>query len=202
MIKTIDFYFDFASPYAYFALAKLEALAAAQAAEIAWRPFLLWAARKHFAMTPPMDEGPKGGYMPMDMQRSAAFHGLPFVMPDSFGKSSHLAARCFYGLKAARPEVLMDYTKAVFNAHFAQNRDIADAAVLAEIGGHLELTEAVCAEAMQSQTARDALAAAVERAVADKVWGSPFFILDGEPFFGADRLPQLEWRLAEGEGKS
>lgn len=195
MTRTIEFYFDFASPYAYFSLAGLQALEAAQGCTVAWRPILLWAVRQRFEMTPPMEDGAKGGYLPLDMARSAAFHGVPFVMPESFGRSTHLAARFFYGLAGERPEAALGFAQAVFGAHFADSANIADAAVLVEIGSRLGLAPAESTEMMQGQASRDALARAVETAVERRVWGSPFFILGDEPFFGADRLPQLEWRL-------
>ena len=50
---------------------------------------------------------------------------------------------------------------------------------------------------MNGPLGRARLAAAVDAAVADKVCGSPYFIVDGEPFFGADRLPQIAWRLGQ-----
>ena len=50
--------------------------------------------------------------------------------------------------------------------------------------------------AIDGPVGRERLAAAVADAVAAGVFGSPFVILDGEPFFGADRLPQIAWRLS------
>ena len=55
---------------------------------------------------------------------------------------------------------------------------------------------------MEGPLGRERLAAAVDAAIADKVCGSPFFIIDGEPFFGADRLPQIAWRLSQANAVS
>jgi 2-hydroxychromene-2-carboxylate isomerase len=196
MPRTIEFYFDFASPYAYFSLARLEALAQARGCTIAWRPILLWAVRQRFEMIPPMEDGPRADYIRNDMMRSAAFHDVPFVLPDSFGRSTHLAARLLYGLGESRPELVPRFAHAVFEAHFVCNGDIADARLLAGVGAVLGLPHAVSERLMTEQSSRDALAAAIDEAGERQVWGSPFFFLDGEAFFGADRLPQLDWRLA------
>jgi 2-hydroxychromene-2-carboxylate isomerase len=50
---------------------------------------------------------------------------------------------------------------------------------------------------MEGPLGRQRLGEAIERAVADHVCGSPYFLVDGEGFFGADRLPQIAWRLGQ-----
>lgn len=198
MTRTIRFFFDFASPYAYFSIRRLEGIAAKRGCVIVWTPILLWAVRTHFGMTPPMEDGPKAAYLTADTERSAAFHGVEFTMPDSFGKSSHLAARLFYGLGEGERQV--PYAKAVFAAHFTENMDIANPEILALIAQRAGISQSECADLTAAQVSKDALARAVQEAIDSEVWGSPFFTLDGEGFFGADRLPQLDWRLASRAG--
>lgn len=194
MTGKIRFFFDFASPFAYFSLAGLEEIAARHGRDIVWTPILLWVARKHFGMTPPMNDGAKGPYLMADTERSAAFHGVPFLMPDSFGKSSHMAARLFYGL--GDPARQVPFARAVFAAHFTENADIADLETVVSIAECAGISRSEAAELASAQSSKDALAAATQSAIDCNVWGSPFFILDGEGFFGADRLPQLDWRLS------
>lgn len=197
MPRQIDFYFDFGSPFAYFSVGSLERIAADHNCTVVWTPILLWAVRKHFQMTPPMEDGAKAHYMLADIERSAAFHGVPYKTPDSFGKSSHLAARLFYGLDGSDRRI--PFVKAVFAAHFAESADIADPGTLAGIAQDCGIDRDKATALATAQSSKDALAAATQRAIDDRVWGSPYFILDGESFFGADRLPQLEWRLSGGK---
>ncbi|MDF1749585.1 MAG: 2-hydroxychromene-2-carboxylate isomerase [Alphaproteobacteria bacterium] len=197
MTNRVDFFFDFGSPYAYCCLKDVIALPQKYDCAVVWHPFLLWTARKHFEMTPPMEDGPKALYMRQDIERSAEFHGVPFVLPQTFGKSTHSAARLFYGLQQAHPGLEIDFTAGVFAAHFGQGLDISDTAVLTKICMDLNIPADEAQDLLTAQTSRDALASANEQAVEQKVWGSPYFILKGESFFGADRLPQLDWRLAQ-----
>lgn len=86
----------------------------------------------------------------------------------------------------------------MFNAFFRDGRDITDKAELATVAVEAGIDAAAAEEGMSGQRGRELLAAAVAQGVADGVIGSPFFIIDGERFFGADRLPQIGWRLGHG----
>ncbi|MEX3009592.1 2-hydroxychromene-2-carboxylate isomerase [Hoeflea sp. TYP-13] len=197
----IEVYFDFVSPYAYFSLNRLDALAARHGLQVSYRPILLWAVRRALKMSPPMDDEPKGTYLLDDMARSARFFGLPYRMPDAFPISTHLAARAYYGLAAIDPLRLRPFMHSVFDAYFTQNQDISDEDVLRKIGGHYGLDPETLTELMTGDGPREALVLANDDAVARGVWGSPFVFIDDEAFFGADRLPQIEWHLASrGQG--
>jgi len=201
MAEPIRFYFDFASPYAYFALDRVERLAAAHGRRVEWRPVLLWAVLKAHAIAPPLDAPAKHDYFVTDMPRSAAFYGVDYRQPETLGRSSHRAARLYYALVANAPERARAFGRAVFAAFFADGVDISREDELVRIAAGLAIEPAMALEAMNGDVGRARLAAAVETAVADRVTGSPFFIVDGEPFFGVDRLPQIEWRLSQNRPK-
>lgn len=195
MPAPIRFYFDFASPYAWFAVPGLTRLAAEAGRAVEWRPVLLWALLKAQGLPPPMETAAKRAYMLKDMERSAAFLGVPFVPPEEMAISTHLAARLFYTLAEEAPERAEAFARAVFSAHLAERRRITDPAVLAQIASAHGLAPDAAAAAMGAPEAKASLAQAVDEAAADGACGSPFFVLDGEGFFGADRLPQMAWRL-------
>ena len=87
----------------------------------------------------------------------------------------------------------------VFAAFFTHDEDISDAEIVTQIASRHGIAAAEAQYAMNGPLGRERLAAAVDAAIADKVCGSPFFIIDGEPFFGADRLPQVAWRLQQSQ---
>lgn len=192
--EPIRFWFDFASPYAYFAVPGLEELAARHNRTIEWRPILLFAVFRAHGIAAPLEVPARNSYFFKDFARSAAFFGLPLAEPVKIPFASHLAARLFYGLAAEAPEAAVPYAKAVLARFFGRGEDIASVPglqdVMASLGHDHARTEALIA------SGRDALAAAVDQAIAEGVVGSPFTVVDGEGFFGADRLPQIEWRLA------
>jgi 2-hydroxychromene-2-carboxylate isomerase len=196
MPAPIRFYFDFASPYAWFALPGITRLAVAHGRDIDFKPVLMWAILKEQGIAPPANSSAKWSYLLADMVRSADFYGVPYRHPRQLPLSSHRAARLYYAIEHADPGRARRFGESVLSAFFVEERDISDRDVLVELAGRHGLSSDTSREAMEGGYGRSRLAAAVVEAVADGVCGSPFFILDGEPFFGADRLPQIEWRLA------
>lgn len=195
-MEPIVFYFDFASPYAYFAADGIERIAAEHGRTVEWRAFLAWAAFKAHGISPPMDVPAKHAYFITDMIRSAAFHGVPYRQP-KLPVSAHRAARLFHVVAAKNPDTARTFARKAFAAFFAEGEDIATEATVLRIAGECGIVEDAAREAIEGPLGRALLAAAVDRAVADGVCGSPFFLVDGEPFFGADRLPQIAWRLSQ-----
>ena len=200
MPAPIRFYFDFASPYAYFALRQIEALAEQHARAIEFRPVLLWAVLKAHGVASPLESPVKWAYSLRDMARSAAYHGVPYRQPAQLPFSSHLAARLYHAVVQDRPDAAPALAHRILDALFADGEDISQPEIVHALGVAHGLEPAAVQEAMDGEAGRRCLAETIDLAVADQVCGSPFFILDGEGFFGADRLPQLAWRLAQAEG--
>ena len=196
----IRFYFDFASPYAYFALADIEAAGREFGRPVEWRPILLWAVFKAHGIAAPMDAPARRDYLVNDMRRSAAFFGLPYVHPERMPISSHLAARLYYAVTQEEPERAGRLARRIFSAFFAEGLDISDEAVMLRLAGEVGMGPEQAAQAMKGPQGRALLEGAVAAAIADGVVGSPYFVVDGEGFFGADRLPQLRWFLSKGSG--
>lgn len=202
MPAPIRFYMDFASPYAYFARPGIERLAAAHGREIEWRPVLVWAVLTAQKIAPPMEAPARMRYFLTDMARSAAFHSLPYRHPSKFPISAHRAARLYYAIAETDVAKARAFGKAALAAFFADDADITSEAVLVGLAEEHGIAPDAAREAMDGAPGRERLAAMVDAAIADGVTGSPFFIIDGEPFFGADRLPQIEWRLGNPAGTS
>lgn len=193
--QPIEVWLDFASPYAYFAMRQLKRLAIASGRQLIWRPVILWAVLKAQGIPAPSASTAKWSYLLRDMKRSAEFYGLPFVQP-KFPLSAHLAARMFYGITRKRPEISDALVSAILDAHMGEGAMITNKEVLSKIAYQLDIARADAFESIDGPEGRALLEAAVKEGIEQGVIGSPFIILDGEPFFGADRLPQLEWRIA------
>ncbi|QTL04018.1 2-hydroxychromene-2-carboxylate isomerase [Aquabacter sp. L1I39] len=201
MADPIRFYFDFSSPYAWFALDRLEHLARMHQREIVWRPVLLWAVFKAQGIPVPLEAPAKRAYLIADMERSAAFYGVPFRLPDVLGVSTHLAARLFYAMTQDRPHIAPALARTLLRAHLAENRPLTEEAVLLACAAAFGWGPEEARAALQAAACKQQLVAAVDEAVALGVIGSPFFVVDGEGFFGVDRLPHVAWRLAgSGQG--
>jgi 2-hydroxychromene-2-carboxylate isomerase len=194
----IVFYFDFASPYAYFALDRIEALGRAAGRDVEWRPVLAWAIFKELGIAAPTEVPAKREYMFADMKRSAEYFGVPYIHPAKMPASAHLATRLYLALADQDAALAQRFGRALFNAFFREERDITEKAEVLAIAAETGIDTATAEDGMNGAHGRELLAAAVAQGVADGVIGSPFFIIDGERFFGADRLPQISWRLGHG----
>ena len=197
--RPIRFYFDFASPYGYFAAREIDRLAAEFGREVEWRPILMWAVLKAHGIAAPLDAPARRAYLLNDMKRSAAFFGAPYAEPAKLPVSTHLAARLYHAVAAQDAQKARTLAHRLLSAYCAERRDIADEATLASLAAEVGIDAATTAEGVKGPRGRALLEEAVAEAVAAGVIGSPYFVLDGEGLFGADRLPQLRWLLSGGK---
>jgi 2-hydroxychromene-2-carboxylate isomerase len=204
----VDFWFDFASPYAYLLSEKLDTLAARHGRVVRWRPVLLFAVLRALELPAPLASPAKRAYMLRDFERSARHLGVPFRLPEAFSVSAmspvspattQHAARAFYLIDRLAPAAAVCFARQVFRAYFRHGALIDRLALVADWAAAAapSLGEPARVAAMlQAAEAKLLLADAIDAAVRQRVFGSPFVVVDGEPFFGADRLPQIEAVLA------
>ena len=192
----LEFYFDFSSPYGYLAAERVDELAAKYGRKVKWRPVLLGVIFKATGAAPLTSVPFKGEYSKLDFVRSARFMGIPYNPPSRFPLPTQVAARAYYWLHDRDCAMARAFAKAVYRAFFVDDRDISDMNVVLDIACDVGADRAAVAEAVESAEIKDRLKAEVAAALEKGVFGSPYIVCDGEPFFGADRLPQLEARLA------
>ncbi|HEX7643722.1 MAG TPA: 2-hydroxychromene-2-carboxylate isomerase [Burkholderiaceae bacterium] len=196
----IDFYFDFSSPYGYFAATRIDELAAKYGRKVKWHPVLLGVVFKHSGAAPLTMVPLKGEYSLHDFQRTARFHGIAFNFPSVFPIASQHAARAVLWLQAnAGEDKARAFAKAAYRAFFVDNKDISDLANLQAVMAQEGLDVAQLTEAINQPAIKEQLKQEVEQAIARKVFGSPYIIVDGEPFWGFDRFDQLEATLKSGK---
>lgn len=194
----LDFYFDFSSPYGYFAAEKLDELAARYGRSVLWHPFLLGATFKVTGLGPLPSIPLKGAYSLHDIQRSARYFGLPYRQPSSFPLPTQHAARAFLWINDRDPALARQFGLAIYRAYFVDDQNISDLAVVLDVATGLRLDRDELSAVLGSAEIKTRLIAESELALARGVFGSPFIFVDGEAFWGADRLSQVEKWLAEG----
>ena len=194
----LQFFFDFSSPYGYLAAEKIDALAARHGRTVDWRPMLLGVVFKHTGGAPLTEVPVKGPYSKRDFARSARFHGVEFNMPPVFPIPAQAPARIVLWAKQKNAAEGAKAAKALYRAYFVDGLDISKPDVAAEVAGRAGFDAAAARAAVDDPAIKDALKREVEAAIAAGVFGSPFVIVDGEPFWGMDRFDQLERWLAQG----
>ena len=196
----VRFYFDFISPFGYFASLRIDALAARYGRQVEWTSMLLGISVLKVMKIPAIVDLPlKGAYVIRDAKRYARQNGVEFRRPEAAPASRPVeAGRLFAWAKACDPARSKHVAAAIYRSYFVDGRDIAEPAVLRECCVGAGLDWKAYEAARESGEAAQLLRRNVDESIAAGVFGSPFFIVDGEPFFGAEKLPVVEEWIASG----
>jgi 2-hydroxychromene-2-carboxylate isomerase len=198
MPQPIEFFFDFSSPYGYLASRKIDELGAKYGREVVWKPILLGAVFKLTGMAPLVAIPMKGDYVQRDFTRFARLLRVDFKLPDPFPFSSIHAVRSFWWMEAQDPTAARHLARHLYNKAFSGN-DIASAQAVAATAAEIGIDSAALLAGIESQEVKDRTRAESDAAIARGVFGSPFIVVDDEPFWGADRLDQVEkWLMTGG----
>ncbi|MGH0031686.1 MAG: 2-hydroxychromene-2-carboxylate isomerase [Myxococcota bacterium] len=198
MTAPVEFWFDFSSGYAYFAALEIEALAARHGRAVLWRPYLLGVAFQATGARGLSNTPLKGDYARRDWARLARRKGVPFALPAVHPVATQAACRVFYWLDENLPDAAPGFARGVLDAHFVDGRDVTDADVLAGLAERQGAPPAAAARAADAPEMKQRLREVCDGAVERGIFGSPFFVVDDEPFWGWDRLPMLDDWLARG----
>jgi 2-hydroxychromene-2-carboxylate isomerase len=198
MSNPIDFYFDFSSPYGYFAASKIEDIAARHGREVTWRPILLGAVFKVTGQQPLPTIPLKGDYSKRDLERTARLYNVPFSIPSKFPIGTTAPARAFYYMANKDPALAKRLALALYVAYFADDLDISSPEVTTDIAALAGVDKEEMKQALNDPAVKDRVRREVDAAISLGVFGSPYIVVDGEPFWGADRLDQVEKWLSTG----
>jgi len=191
----IEFWYEFASTYSYPAAMRIERLAADAGVALRWRPFLLGPILKEQGL----NDSPfniflaKGRYMWRDLARICEAENLPLKLPPVRFPQN--------GLKAARLALIGEkegwapgFTRVVFVANYAEQKDISDDATLRAILAGLGVDAEAAFAAANTPENKEALKLQTEEAASRGLFGAPSFTVGKELFWGNDRLEAaLAW---------
>ena len=194
----IDFYFEFSSPYGYIASQLAEDFEKRVGRELRWRPFLLGPVFKITGQPPLVEIPMKGDYSKRDFLRSARMHQVPYKHPAKFPIGTVAALRAFYWVTDRDPALARTLAKALYKAFFVDDIDISAPATVIRIAADVGVDAAQLAAALEDPALKERAKREVDAAIAANVFGSPFFIVDGEPFWGVDRMPMMEQWIKTG----
>jgi 2-hydroxychromene-2-carboxylate isomerase len=183
----IDFYFDFASPYGFIAAMYMEALAR----PVRWHPFLLGAIYKAVGRSP-LEHPLKRNYViNVDAPRTARRFGLELRVPQGFPEHSLPPSRAFYWIDRRDPTAAVAFARDVYCKYWLEGRSTTDVETVVDSAVAIGFAREAVLEGMQSRETKERLATENDEALRRRVFGSPFFIVDGEPFWGTDQIPFL-----------
>ena len=199
MKPPIDFFFDPISPFSYLATTRIDELAARHGRAVVWRPTLVGITILKVMGLKPVPETPlKSGYFWQDVQRLAAMFGVPLRRHGLSGINSLAACRAFLWLHERNPEGARRLVRHLSARLWTDALDITPPQTVVEEASKLGIDTAGMVEAIVSAELKQRLSDAVQYAVSRNVFGVPFFIADGEPLWGCDRMWMLDHWLGHG----
>lgn len=199
MNKTIDFYFDFSSPYGYFSSEVMDEFSQRCSCEIIWRPYVMGAVMKVTGRKPLVQIPMVNQYSARDLDRVARYHQIEYSVPSVFPISSVASSRVFYWIRDEYgSEKAKMFAQAIFRAYFVKNLNISKPPTVVEVATDLDFDADAVNDALENPSIKLKVREETDRAIERGVFGSPFFIVDDEPFWGHDRLNHVEAWLESG----
>ena len=198
MASPVDFYFDFSSPYGYLGAELIEGVAERQNREVTWRPYLMGVLFKKLGTQPLVFDPVKGAYARRDIVRTAAYLDIPFATPDPFPVASIAACRAFYWLSDNDPALAKSFALTLMRGFYRENRNLSKSEVVVAAAAEVGIDQAEITAALKDAAVKERLRLEVNAALDRGVFGSPYFVVDDETFWGTDRIEQLEKWLATG----
>ncbi|MEP6161042.1 MAG: 2-hydroxychromene-2-carboxylate isomerase [Halieaceae bacterium] len=194
MSKTLEFYFDFGSPTAYLAYKRLQQLSDSYELRVEYRPMLLGGVFKATDNVSPVTIPAKGAYMlQQDLPRFAARYQVPLNFNPHFPINTLNLMRG--AIAAERLACLPAYLAAVFEAVWVDGKNMGEPEVVSEVLTAAGLPVSELLQLSQEPELKAELIAATDAAVARGVFGAPTMFLEGEMYFGQDRLDFVEQAL-------
>ena len=193
MAKALQFWFDYSCPYAYLGSTQVEAIAARTGATLVPKPMLLGGLFRHWALPQKLFATlgeAKTQHTGTDLGRWAAVFGATLKMP---------AEHPFRTVDALRATLVagptMPLIHAFFRAYWIDNRDLGDRAVIADVLASQGHDANAVLEKVGTDAVKDALRKCTDEAIELGFWGAPGFVVDGQIYWGQDRLHQVEAAL-------
>jgi 2-hydroxychromene-2-carboxylate isomerase len=197
----LHFYFDFISPFGYFASLRIAALAAKHGRQVQWHAMLLGVSvMKVMGLKPLLETPLKGDYIRREAERYMRRHNLVLKRKvDQKMMDPRSAGRAFYWINEHQPESLIAITHAIYDAYWVRGLDLSTAESIAAIELPPALDRQWLCDGIQSDEAGQMLRAGVDQSIKLGVFGSPTVVVDDEMFWGVQNFGLLdEWLEAGG----
>ncbi|HKJ24849.1 MAG TPA: 2-hydroxychromene-2-carboxylate isomerase [Myxococcota bacterium] len=193
MSQTVEYFFDYVSPFSYLADSQVPALVERTGAELIYRPFFLGGVMQASGNSPPATVPAKGKYMFSDIARWCERYGIELKFNPHFPVMTVKPMRA--ALVAQEQGVFPAFHAALFGAMWRDEKNVADPEVLAEVITAAGLDAGKILGRIGDEDVKEKLKANTAEAVERGAFGAPTFFVGDEMYFGNDRLDFLEAKL-------
>ena len=185
MTKSLDFYFDFISPYSYLAYQKIKSLKRYNEILINYKPMLLGGLHNLGGITPPAFNERKLKNMKNDCELIAKKNKIQFIWNIKFPLNSLYLMR---GYLVIDEKIKKDYFELCFDAYWRDNIDISDENNLNIILDSLKVDKKEFIKNIQNVSIKEKLKQLTQIAFDKDIFGAPTFVVNKKIFWGQDRL--------------
>ena len=185
MTKSLDFYFDFISPYSYLAYQKIKSLKRYNEILINYKPMLLGGLHNLGGITPPAFNERKLKNMKNDCELIAKKNKIQFIWNIKFPLNSLYLMR---GYLVIDKKIKKDYFELCFNSYWRDNVDISDENNLNIILDRLKVDKKEFIKNIQNVSIKEKLKQLTQIAFDKDIFGAPTFVVNKKIFWGQDRL--------------
>lgn len=192
-MKTLEWWFDFSCPYAYLSSTQVEALAERTGAKLEVKPMLLGGVLRAVGQPQRLFEAhgaEKARHNANDLQRYANLFGAEYAMPSGHPFRSVEALRAVLVTGIPMPLI-----HRIYRAYWVEGRDISDREVLGALLTETGHDAAEVLAKIDEQATKDDLRRRTDEAIERGVFGAPAFVVDGELYWGQDRMGHVEAAL-------
>ncbi|RPG98568.1 MAG: 2-hydroxychromene-2-carboxylate isomerase [Candidatus Pelagibacter sp. TMED106] len=185
MIDSIEFYFDFISPYSYLAHKKIRFLQKNKEIKITYKPILLGGLHNLEGITPPAFIKSKLNFMIRDCNMVAKKKNIPFTFNSKFPINSIKLMR---GFLIIDKKIQNKYLDIMFDAYWRDNLDVGDEEILNKLIKECKINKDLFQKKIKEQTTKDKLRQNTQIAFEKEIFGAPTFVVSNQIFWGQDRL--------------
>jgi len=193
----VEAWFDYSSPFAYLGMTQIERVARAAGATVSLQPFLLGGLFREIG-TPDVPlmafSEAKRRHFTTELTRWAEHWQVPFRFTTRFPMRTILPLRATWALLSQDATQASHFAQAVFRALWAEDRDISQRDVLLDLCREHHIDPG-CVDAADAPEHKQALLAAGQRARSLGLCGAPTFVVDGQLYWGQDRLDMVAHAL-------
>ncbi|MEC8773685.1 MAG: 2-hydroxychromene-2-carboxylate isomerase [Pseudomonadota bacterium] len=194
-MTTVEFFFDYSSPWTYLAFDRIEEFCEKNGAELIWKPFLVGGVFNK--VNPSVYQRrenpvpPKDNYYRKDMNDWARYQGITLIKPSVFPVNSVKALRgAFVAIEEGK---ISEYSRGCFSAYWTNDKDISQEDVLQPIAEAAGMDGEAFMAKITEESIKRKLFETTDEIIAREGFGSPtFFIDEDDMYFGNDRLELMQ----------
>ncbi|MEK9900872.1 MAG: 2-hydroxychromene-2-carboxylate isomerase [Rhodospirillaceae bacterium] len=198
MSDPIKFYFACVSPWSYLALDGLKSIAEKHGREVVYKPTHVGRQWQETGAGRTLGDRPEvlQAYRLIDLPRWAAWRDVPLNTEPKHFPAPFLLSSCVIIAAGQTGAEMYEITRALMRGCWAEERNIGDPDDVAAIANGIGLDGAALVAAAETDPVMAQLEANTDESLADGAWSVPSIVVDGELFFGQDRLEMIDWRLS------